>query len=97
MQRQDWLKLTAYYRQCVQREEIDGIERCVNILKRQLPLADRSDAEAVQILAELKQVHIAASVVIHTKLTALQAHMGDMHTNKARDKAYQKIQASQSS
>ncbi|SDH13360.1 hypothetical protein SAMN04488136_10917 [Vibrio xiamenensis] len=97
MQLQDWLKLTTYYRQCAEREDIEGIERCVNILKRKLPIADRSDSEMVAMLAKLKSVHVAASQVIQNKMDSLESEMNGMHTNKARDMAYKKIQLSQSS
>ncbi len=89
-------KLLAFYRRALEEQNVEAIGRSVNLLEKHLPNVDQTAQENVEVLANLKRVHLRASEFIKMQRDAAKAEMDSLGNNKARDFAYQRTQASQS-
>lgn len=95
MNERELVNLINVYRNAVTNNDIDIIEKIVQILPEKIPLIDRREPNNHKLLAELKSVHTAALGKVKKELMILHAQINESGPNKVRDLAYKKTQLTQ--
>ncbi len=98
MDTQQLIKLLKFYQNALTTENVEEIERSVQLLQRHLPEVDRSIPEHVELLKKLEAVHNQAKQFIRSQMDDLKVKMDESRTNSAnknRDLAYAQTQLSQ--
>lgn len=87
-------KVLSFYQRALEEQNVEAIQKSVNLLEKHLPQVDQFAEENVEVLAKLKQVHLRAVEFIKQQRDAAKAEMESTGNNRARDFAYQKTQLS---
>ncbi len=91
-------KLLKFYQNALSNENVEEIERAVQLLQHHLPEVDRNISENVVLLQQLEAVHNKAKSLIQSQMDELKVKMDESHSNsanKSRDLAYAQTQLSQ--
>jgi len=94
MNKSEIIKLLSFYQRALEEQNIEAIQKSLNVLEKYLPEVDQEAEENMEVLANLKRVHLNAMDFIKQQRDIAQAEMEATGNNKARDVAYQKTQLS---